>query len=193
MIPLVTVITPTFNHARFIGPCLESVLGQTEPRWEQIVVDDGSTDGTPDMISRFTDPRIRYLRQEHQGIMRLGDAYNRALSMARGELVAVLEGDDAWPPDKLEEQLRAFRDPRVILSWGRAAEIDAGGNLLRLVPDTKVVQRMLGISRPETVLALLQGNPIPSCTVMCRTRSLIAIGGFQAAARDPERGLPDLA
>ena len=86
--PLVSIITPTYNHGLYIGRCLESVLAQTEPRWEQIVIDDGSTDGTADVVGRSTDARIRYVSQPHRGITGLGDAYNLALGMARGEYVA---------------------------------------------------------------------------------------------------------
>ena len=132
--PLVSIITPTYNHALYIGRCLESVLAQTEPRWEQIVIDDGSTDGTAEIVNHFTDARIRYVPQRHRGIAGLGDAYNLALRMARGEYVAILEGDDFWPQDKLERQLPEFEDPEVVLSWGLAAETDAAGEARRLIP-----------------------------------------------------------
>ena len=132
--PLVSIITPTYNHALYIGRCLESVLAQTEPRWEQIVVDDGSTDGTAEIVKHFADARIRYVAQPHRGISGLGDAYNLALDLARGEFVAILEGDDFWPQDKLERQLPEFEDPEVVLSWGLAAETDPAGEARRLHP-----------------------------------------------------------
>ena len=135
--PLVSIITPTYNHALYIGRCLESVLAQTEPRWEQIVIDDGSTDGTAEIVNQFTDARIRYVTQRHRGIAGLGDAYNLALRMARGEYVAVLEGDDFWPQDKLERQLPEFEDPEVVLSWGLAAETDPAGETRRLHPELR--------------------------------------------------------
>ena len=139
--PLVTVITPTYNHASYIGRCLESVLAQTEPRWEQIVVDDGSTDGTAAIIGRFADPRIRHVSQRHRGIAGLGDVYNLALGMARGDYVAVLEGDDFWPRDKLERQLPAFEDPEVVLSWGLATETDPTGEARRVHPARDELRR----------------------------------------------------
>ena len=61
--PLVSVITPTYNNARFIGRTIDSLLAQTYPKWEMIVVDDGSTDNTADVVQRYPDPRITYLRQ----------------------------------------------------------------------------------------------------------------------------------
>jgi Glycosyl transferase family 2 len=188
--PLVTIVTPTFNHALFIRRCLESVLEQTESCWEQIVVDDGSTDGTAEIVRHFADPRIRYVLQDHRGIMRLGDAYDRALSMARGELIAVLEGDDFWPPDKLERQLPAFNDPEIVLSWGQAAETDAVGHPLRVFPDASLVARMQNRSASETVQSLLKGNYIPACTVICRRTALLAVGGFQQPREIPNVDYP---
>jgi glycosyltransferase involved in cell wall biosynthesis len=87
---LVTVITPTYNHEQYIRACIESVLSQTYPKWEQVIVDDGSTDKTPEIIGSYKDKRIRYVRQENVGIFRLPETYNRALAAARGELIAML-------------------------------------------------------------------------------------------------------
>ena len=185
--PLVTVITPTYNHAAYIGRCLESVLAQTEPRWEQIVIDDGSTDGTAEVVGRFPDPRIRIVSQPHRGIAGLGDAYNLALGMARGEFVAVLEGDDFWPPDKLERQLPAFEDPAVVLSWGLATETDPTGEARRVHPAPDALRRQQQLTAAQTVQLLLHGNPIPACTVVCRTSALRAVGGFHQPA-----GLPNV-
>ena len=185
--PLVTVITPTYNHASYIGRCLESVLAQTEPRWEQIVIDDGSTDGTAEIVEQFTDPRIRLVARPHRGIAGLADAYNQALGMARGAVVAVLEGDDFWPPDKLERQLPALEDPQVVLSWGLAVETDPAGEARRLQPDPGQLRRHQHRTSAQTVRLLLEGNSIPACTVLCRTSALLAVGGFH----QPE-GLPNV-
>jgi len=135
-----------------------SVLAQTEPRWEQLVIDDGSTDGTDDVVKTFGDPRISLVRRNHRGIMHLADSYNDALAMARGEFVAVLEGDDFWPPWKLTRQLRSFHDPAVVLSWGRAAETDTDGRVMRLIPRRRAVARMARASRGATMRALLEGT-----------------------------------
>ena len=185
--PLVSIITPTYNHALYVGRCLESVLAQTQPRWEQIVIDDGSTDGTPEIVNHFTDPRIRYVSQRHRGIAGLGDAYNLALEMARGEYVAILEGDDFWPQDKLERQLPEFEDPEVVLSWGLAAETDPAGNARRLLPELGQLHRHQQKTAAQTVRLLLEGNCIPACTVLCRKSALLAVGGFH----QPE-GLPNV-
>ena len=185
--PLVSIITPTYNHALYIGRCLESVLAQTEPRWEQIVIDDGSTDGTAEIVNQFTDARIRYVPQRHRGIAGLGGAYNLALRMARGEYVAILEGDDFWPQDKLERQLPEFEDPEVVLSWGLAAETDPAGEARRIHPELGQLRRHQHKTAAQTVQLLLEGNCIPACTVLCRKSALLAVGGFH----QPE-GLPNV-
>lgn len=185
--PLVSIITPTYNHDLYIGRCLESVLAQTEPRWEQIVIDDGSTDGTAEIVGHFTDARIRYVSRRHHGIAGLGGAYNLALRMARGTFVAILEGDDFWPQDKLERQLPAFEDPEVVLSWGLAAETDPAGEARRVHPELDQLRRHQHKTAAQTVQLLLEGNCIPACTVLCRTSALLAVGGFHQPA-----GLPNV-
>src|SRR5688572_16895965 len=117
--PLVSIITPTFNQARFIGPCISSVLAQTYTNWEQIIVDDGSTDETAAIVRSYTDPRIRYMRQEHVGILALAATYNRGLQAARGPLISILEGDDLWTADKLETLVPKLEDRDVVLGYGR--------------------------------------------------------------------------
>lgn len=96
-----SIITPTYNHGGYIRQCIESVLVQTFTGWEQIIIDDGSTDETPQIVSGFKDDRIRYFRQNHQGIWKLGETYAKALALARGDFIAIFEGDDFWPFDKL--------------------------------------------------------------------------------------------
>jgi glycosyltransferase involved in cell wall biosynthesis len=186
--PLVSIITPTYNHEKFIGPCIESVLNQTYANWEQLIIDDGSTDRTAQIIGGYPDPRIRYLFQENQGIETLAHTYNRALNEARGELIAILEGDDLWPLDKLATMVPAFSDKSTILAYGIPREINTLGELSRRLP--KQVRNRLKL--PETILAndpvgsatlfLLRGDGhemIAPSTVIIRRSALKSIGGFQ--------------
>src|SRR6267143_992770 len=134
--PLVSVITPTYNHESYIGPCIESLLRQTYPHWEQIIVDDGSTDATPKVVKRYLDPRIRYHRQTNQGAYALARTYNQALDIAKGSLIAILEGDDLWPPMKLATLVPTFDDPRVVLAYGQNADVSASGQMQRRMSGT---------------------------------------------------------
>ena len=125
--PIVTAIMPTYNHAAFIGQAVESILAQTFGAWELVVVDDGSTDGTPDIARGYRDPRIRVITRDHGGLYRLGDLYGAALEWSTAPLLAILEGDDTWPPGKLALQVPDFDDPGVVLSYGAGWLIDEFG------------------------------------------------------------------
>ncbi len=103
--PRISVIIPTFNCARFLGRAIDSALAQTYRDYEVIVVDDGSTDETQSVVAQFGG-KIRYLYQPNKGA---SSARNLALSKATGELIAYLDSDDMWYPQKLERQA-AFLD-----------------------------------------------------------------------------------
>lgn len=106
MNPKVSVVIPAYNHERFIGAAVDSVLRQTHSNVELIVIDDGSTDRTGEIVKEITDPRVTYLYQENQ------DAYNtinRGLSLATGDFIAILNSDDVYTVDRLEKLLHAQR------------------------------------------------------------------------------------
>jgi len=187
--PLVSVLTVAYNHSRFIEACITSVLQQTSTNWEQIIIDDGSTDGTGDMVRRYSDPRIRYFYQENQGIDALAQTYNCALRMAQGDLIAILEGDDLWPHDKLAALGPRFDDPGLLLAYGAVRDVDIDGhrqsgrsrsdrwrhNLPRTIlsndPVGSATKFMLGAKGPSL---------IPASTVVLRRTALESIGGFQS-------------
>jgi len=103
--PLISVIIPTYNRAWALGEALDSVLAQTYPAVELIVVDDGSTDETPDLLARYGDA-LRVLTLENGGVSR---ARNHGISASTGEFIAFLDSDDRWLPDKLAEQAAFFK------------------------------------------------------------------------------------
>lgn len=99
----VSVIIPTHNRADVLGRAIASVLGQTWADFELIVVDDGSTDATPRVLAEFDDPRLTGMHQENKGV---SSARNRGIAASGGRLIALLDSDDHWMPDKLEKQVR---------------------------------------------------------------------------------------
>jgi len=124
--PAITVIVPTYNRADLIGETLESVAAQTFTDWECIVVDDGSTDNTREVVERFIarDPRFRYVRQENSSA---ASARNHGVRLARGEFIAFLDSDDLFTPDRLEWQIAALRnEPRAVLAYGQTYNFRTG-------------------------------------------------------------------
>lgn len=178
--PLFSIITPTYNRRDYLGRCIDSALAQSFPLWEQIIVDDGSTDDIEGLVAGYGDPRLRYVRQEHRGVDNLGQTYNRALAEARGKYIAILESDDLWPPRKLSRQLASLEGTWAVLSYGRAALIDADD---RPFATTSSPSRDAKVRRNRPVgsslTRLLFHNYIVSSTVIIRRRALEAIGGFR--------------
>jgi glycosyltransferase involved in cell wall biosynthesis len=108
--PSVSVIIPTYNYGSFIGEALKSVFEQTFQDFEIIVVDDGSTDKTRELVGSFGE-KVRYFYQAQQGPAR---ARNKGITESRGEFIAFLDADDVWLPTKLEKQIRLFKEnPRL--------------------------------------------------------------------------------
>ena len=99
-IPIVSIVIPTYNHAKFIGKALESVIDQTYKNWEAIVIDNNSTDDTDKVINQYNDPRIKYLKINNDGV--IAKSRNLGIKEAKGEWIAFLDSDDWWTKDKLE-------------------------------------------------------------------------------------------
>jgi glycosyltransferase involved in cell wall biosynthesis len=107
--PLVSVVVPVYNGERFLGACLESVFAQTWQAIDVVAVDDGSTDGSADVMTRF--PDLRCLAQSNQGV---AAARNRGIHAARGEIIALIDQDDLWLPGKIAAQMQVLlADPAV--------------------------------------------------------------------------------
>lgn len=182
--PKVSVITPTYNHQDFIMWCINSVQNQTFPEWEQIIVDDGSSDGTDDLIKKVDDKRIIYIRQKHLGIHRLFETYNRALNESRAPLLAILEGDDFWPTNKLGIQFSVFRKKHVVLSYGNVIHVDQHARIisrrsrisLRYPRDPNILFN----NPPGTILKrLLFDNFIPAVSVVVVKEAIQEMSGFK--------------
>ena len=178
--PRVSIITPTYNCAAFLPGALASALGQTYADFELLVVDDGSTDHTRAVMAGLDD-RVRYLWQPNQGV---SAARNHALRTARGELVAYLDADDAWRPEKLARQV-AYLDahPECALVHSDATFIDEAGAVLFPAYWRDVGRRA---ARGACLLELLRQNTIHMPSVLERRSALDETGGFDARARAAE-------
>jgi glycosyltransferase involved in cell wall biosynthesis len=167
--PLVSVVLPTHNRARSLPRAIESVLAQTHEPLELIVVDDGSTDETAEVLERFG-KRITVIKQPHAGPYA---ARNRALRHASGELVAFIDSDDAWHPDLLSSQLPLLRRPDVGLVFADAVQVSPAGEA-----GPRTCFATTPPSRGRVAAALAWGNFVPTVTVLVRRACLEEVGGF---------------
>jgi glycosyltransferase involved in cell wall biosynthesis len=163
-LPLVSIITPCRNGARFLEEMLVSVIEQTFTRWELIVADDHSTDNSAEIVKRHAarDPRIRLvmLREGHAG--GAANARNAAIRAARGRFIAFLDCDDLWFPSKLEKQLDFMRENDLSLSYTSYEEIDEQGRTLgevSAVPNASYTD-MLKVNRIGCLTAMYDAEKL---------------------------------
>src|SRR5437016_3274681 len=211
---LVSVIIPTFNRAYCLGRALDSALCQTHHNLEIIVVDDGSTDNTRNLISEYSnrDARLRCLYQENRGV---SAARNRGLGAAQGDYVAFLDSDDVWKPWKLELQVACLKAvPHVGMIWTDMEAVDSEGQIF----DPKYLRTMYGAYRwfssdqlfsesyplreippgfgdivnggtlyvGDIFSAMIMGNLVHTSTVLVRRSRLEKVAGFNEDWRSGE-------
>lgn len=181
--PLVSIITPTYNHEKYIAECIESVKAQTFLEWEMIIINDGSTDKTLEIARRTAegDPRIQIIHQENRGIFRLAETYNKALNLSKGEFVAILEGDDYWEPQKLEIQVEVMKNNNaIIMGWGRAvSRVEFQKEVYQVHPaQEKKYLKYFTNDPPGNIVNAVFGNFFPPLTFIIRKDALNRIGGF---------------
>lgn len=165
----VSVIIPTYNYSSFIAAAVDSVLAQTFPAVEVIIVDDGSTDNTKDILSRYGD-RIKYVFQENKGV---SAARNAGVKNSTGNLIAFLDADDIWLPEKLEKQVECFRiDEGVGFVHCAIQEFDARGNILE--EETEGAEGWVA----EKVLLLGPAIAGPGSTSLIKREIFDEAGGF---------------
>lgn len=172
--PKISVVTQVYNHEKYIGECIESVLNQTYKDFEYIVVDDGSTDNTPQILKSFG-KSIKHIRQENKGP---ASALNTAIKNASSEFIAWLASDDIFMPTKLEEQIAFFdANPGVDLTYTDFYIIDGNGEI-------KGEVRSPYYSDKKTFLYnLLRGNFINGSSVMFKRDCIDKVGYFDEEMR----------
>lgn len=172
MTSLVSVIIPNFNYAQYLGEAIESALGQTYSNLEAIVVDDGSTDNSQEILERYAD-RVTIIQQSNSGVC---VARNRGVAESKGEFIAFLDADDVWLPSKIEKQVRAFEEsPNAGIVHVGVIDIDDSGN--------QIQTKLNGMSGKVSHEFLLWEKPVilggGSGTMISR-RVFENIGGFDS-------------
>jgi glycosyltransferase involved in cell wall biosynthesis len=150
MIPRLSAIIPTYNYAAYLKDAITSVLKQSIRDLELIVIDDGSTDNTVEVVESIKDQRLLYHFQDHQGV---SAARNTGIRLSSGKYLAFLDADDIWLPQKSALQIREFEEnPDIGLVYGSYELIDSGGNHL--------ATRDVGINKANCLEKLICGNCI---------------------------------
>ncbi|MFH1390639.1 MAG: glycosyltransferase [Candidatus Margulisiibacteriota bacterium] len=168
MTPRVSVIIAAHDHAHFLPDSLGSVKAQTYPDYEVIVVDNGSTDNTKEVVEKLSWDKLRYHYQQNTGSV--AGPRNTGTKLARGEYVAYLDSDDSWYPEKLAKVMRVFADhPEIDLVTHDLLTMVHGkpGDVLRVGPAGKDVFR-----------SLLLGNCVLGSATVVKKRAMDEIGGF---------------
>jgi glycosyltransferase involved in cell wall biosynthesis len=178
----ISVVIPTYNRAHTIGRCLASVLGQTLPPREVIVIDDGSHDNTRSVVEAFDDSRIRYFRQDNSGANR---ARNHGIEKAGQPWIAFQDADDVWLPHKLETLSRAHAlvtvkegcEAFVAFSSFLTFDISSGKTSLK-PPYTTRAPAVSLIRNPISETDLLVENLISTQTLLAHRDTLASTNGF---------------
>ena len=161
---------PTYNRACYLGEAIRSVLAQSFGDLELIVVDDGSTDETDDLMRQIQDPRVRYTRQGHHGI---SAAMNAGLRAARGAYVARLDSDDVWLPMLLEvETAQLDARPEIAAVYAKAQAMDHKGDLLAHTQG--IAERYPG----KPFRSILYDDFTCNSTVLARRKCFDRAGGY---------------
>lgn len=168
--PLVSVVIPTYNRAKDLERAIGSVLAQSWPHWEMVVVDNNSTDNTAEVVAGFNDARIQLVPVRNNGI--IAASRNRGVELAQGKYIAFLDADDWWRPEKLDASVRALEHGADVVY-----------HCLRVMKSTNQrVQwrraRTWNLSAPVLDDLLARGNALATSSVVLRRSIFTDVGGM---------------
>jgi glycosyltransferase involved in cell wall biosynthesis len=172
--PRVSIVVPNYNQGRYVCDAIQSALGQTYRSFEVIVVDDGSTDNSREVVAQFGD-QVRYIWQENQG---LAGARNTGIRAAKGDLIGLLDSDDQWLPVFLETMLSlSDQYPEATVYYCRARGMNNDGHDLPQVFGGPIIS-------PEGIYqALVRANFLIPSTILTRRRAIMSAGLFDPTLR----------
>ena len=171
----VSAVIPCYNYGKYLARAIDSILAQTHPVAEIIVVDDGSSDNTREIATSFGD-RVRYIFQENRG---RAAARNHGIREATGDWIALLDADDWWLPNKIELQVQALaqRPGAVLVYTGVRCEDPDGGVIVYRATDPR---------RLWPALRYFNGVTGSASAALIRRDALMAVSGFNESLRDCE-------
>ena len=166
--PRVSVVTSVYNGEAYVEECIDSILNQTFQDFEYIILNNGSTDRTAEILNHYTDSRIHIIHQENLGISR---SLNKGINLSKSELIARLDADDYALPQRLEKQI-AFMEqhPKVVLCGSRFKE---------LVGENFSPQKVQFVEQDKDIRKTISRfNPFSHSTTMIRKTAFTKIGGY---------------
>jgi len=178
-VPKVSVVIAAYNRARFLPECIESVLSQTFQDFEVLIVDDGSTDNTREVVSAYCPP-VKYFHQENQGAPA---TKSKGIELVSGDYIALLDSDDVLLEDALKKGVDVLdRWPNVGLSYGQAYIMDEEGHVTELSRPSHCKGSYVR-SGKEEIKDLMLGNYITGSTTMIRRSCFALVGLFNPVFR----------
>jgi glycosyltransferase involved in cell wall biosynthesis len=176
--PLVSVIMPVYNHEKFIKKAICSLIEQNYINWELIVIDDGSTDSSANIIKSFKDPRIFYYYQKNKGVKKLAETLNKGLDICRGKFVTMLPSDDYWPVYRLNIQIPYFKNKKTVLVFGNMFIVDEKDNIIANANLNNNYHFYNTFPKSKKIHIYFKENYIMQPTVLIKTKVLKKIGGY---------------
>ncbi|HSA05956.1 MAG TPA: glycosyltransferase [Candidatus Gastranaerophilales bacterium] len=171
---MISIIIPAYNAENYIKNAINSVLNQTYQNFEIIIINDGSTDNTENVIKQFDDTRIKYFYQENQGV---SSARNKGIELSQGEYIAFLDADDLWLPEKLQLQLDFLKkNPEISLVYSNLELIEesTGIKFIKTYDNFKNQKTLI-----KTLVLTPFNSPIP-CSILLKKDVLLKAGLFDS-------------
>ena len=168
--PLITVLMPVYNAQRYLAQAIESILAQTYPDFEFLIIDDASTDASREIVLSYADPRIRLV----QNAENLGQSatLNQGLGLAVGDYVAIMHADDVAVPERLAQQVQYLHQhPATAILGGHADYIDAEGNKVG-----RGIRAAIGY--PRILWQFAFRNPMAHSSILLRRRDILQLGAY---------------
>lgn len=167
--PRVSVIMPVYNAERYVAEAIDSILGQTYKDFEFIIINDGSTDGSLQLIKSYKDPRIHIISRKNKGLVA---SLNEGIKLARGDYIARMDADDVSYSERFAAQVKFLDEKRSVdLIGAQITTIDEGGKSIDKIISKPVEPR-------DIQLLLGHGSIIAHPTVMLRRSALVKVGGY---------------
>ena len=166
--PKVSVVTSVYNGETYLKECVDSILNQTFQDFEYIILNNGSTDGTTEILSKFTDPRLKIVHQDNLGIAM---SLNKGVKLSRSDIIARLDADDYSFPQRLEKQVTFMEQhPEIVVCGSRFKEL-LGGNTfnqsIRFIETDQAIRKSMSLF-----------NPFSHSATIFRKKAFLESGGY---------------